>query len=51
MNFSQLLLFDLGVFFEDSAANVSGAQQAGIDAYRVDGVEELRSCLPELRFL
>jgi putative hydrolase of the HAD superfamily len=39
------------VFFDDTEANVAGAKQVGINAHRVDGVEELRACLSELGYL
>lgn len=37
-------------FFDDSAVNVEAARAAGIVAYRVDGVDELRRCLAELGY-
>ncbi|MEW6186059.1 MAG: HAD family phosphatase [Thermodesulfobacteriota bacterium] len=39
------------VFFDDSAANVIGARQIGMDAFQVSGVEELRACLQDLGFI
>jgi putative hydrolase of the HAD superfamily len=38
-------------FFDDQQANIDGARQAGINAYRVEGVDELRACLGELGYL
>jgi HAD superfamily hydrolase (TIGR01509 family) len=36
------------VFFDDSAANVAGAQAVGIAAYQVRGIVELTACLRTL---
>jgi putative hydrolase of the HAD superfamily len=38
-------------FFDDQQANIDGARQAGMNAYRVEGVVELRACLLELGYL
>lgn len=38
-------------FFDDQQANIDGAKQAGLNAHRVEGVEELRACLIELGYL
>jgi glucose-1-phosphatase len=39
------------LFFDDNKANISGAHQAGITAYQVEGVDELRTCLQGLGYL
>ena len=39
------------VFFDDSAANVAGAQAVGIAAYQVRGIMELSACLRTLGLL
>jgi len=38
-------------FFDDQQPNVDAAKQAGMNAHRVVGVEELRACLRELGYL
>jgi HAD superfamily hydrolase (TIGR01509 family) len=38
-------------FFDDTAVNVEAAQRLGMQAYRVEGVQQLRSCLLELGYL
>jgi glucose-1-phosphatase len=38
-------------FFDDQQLNVDAAREMGMDAYRVEGVDELRACLVELGFL
>jgi putative hydrolase of the HAD superfamily len=38
-------------FFDDYQANVDGAKQAGMNAYRVEGIDELTGCLRELGYL
>ena len=53
----QHVLREIGVapesvtFFDDQQPNVDGARNAGLDAHRVDGIDELRACLVELGFL
>jgi putative hydrolase of the HAD superfamily len=38
-------------FFDDQQPNVDAAKQVGINAHRVEGVDELRACLRELGYL
>jgi HAD superfamily hydrolase (TIGR01509 family) len=38
-------------FFDDQQPNVDGARNAGLDAHRVEGIDELRACLQGLGFL
>jgi FMN phosphatase YigB (HAD superfamily) len=38
-------------FFDDQQANVEAAKQVGMNAHRVEGIDELRACLLELGFL
>jgi FMN phosphatase YigB (HAD superfamily) len=39
------------VFFDDVAANDEAAREAGIAAFRVAGITELRACLNKLGLL
>ena len=36
------------IFFDDLPANVEAARNAGAQAYRVKGIEQLRHCMREL---
>ena len=38
-------------FFDDQQLNVDAAKQAGMNAHRVKGIDELRACLRELSYL
>jgi putative hydrolase of the HAD superfamily len=38
-------------FFDDQQPNVDAAKQVGMNAHRVEGVDELRACLRELGYL
>ncbi len=38
-------------FFDDQQPNVEAAKQVGMNAHRVEGIDELRACLLELGFL
>lgn len=38
-------------FFDDQQPNVDAAKQVGMDAHRIEGVDQLRACLRELGYL
>jgi glucose-1-phosphatase len=38
-------------FFDDQEPNVEAARQVGLQAHRVEGIDELRACLRELGYL
>ena len=38
-------------FFDDQQPNVDAAREVGMDAHRVEGIDELRACLARLGFL